>query len=111
MSEKKKGSEHGSVGSNTPEVIIEVGVFIETFMVLPYLARVRITVAAAQVIRDRGSAAARVVIVMVERFQRGRTELSAVETIKVQRRISAKPPQILGSEREWGGEVNMLSTG
>ena len=78
-------------------------------MILPYLARVRITIAAAQVLRDRRSAAASVVIVVVEGFQRGRTELSAIETIiKVERRgIGAVSLQLGGSER--GGEgFNML---
>jgi hypothetical protein len=95
------------VGSNIPVVIIEVDIFIQTSMVLPYLARVR--VAAAQVLRDWRSAAARVVIVIVEGAQRVRTELGAIETIKVERRgIGVITLQILGSEREWGGDVNML---
>ena len=68
-------------------------------MILPYLTRVRITIAAARVLRDRRSAAANVVIVIFEGFQRGRTELSAIETIKVERRgISALPLRILGCE-------------
>lgn len=98
------------VGSNIPVVIIEVDIFFQTSVILPYLARVRITIATAQVIRDRRSAAACVVIVIVEGFQRGRTELGAIETIKVERRrISVIPLQLLGSERGWGGGVIMLS--
>ena len=81
-------------------------------MILPYLARVRITIAAAQVLGDRRSAAANVVVVIVifERSQRGRTKLGAIETIKAEGRgISALLPQIRGSERGWGGKgVNML---
>jgi len=55
---------------NIPVIIVKVGVFIQTTVVLPYLARVRVTIA-TQVIRDRWRAAARVVVVMVEGSQRG----------------------------------------
>ena len=56
-------------GLNIPVAIIEVNIFIQTPMILPYLARVRITIAAAQVLRDRRSAAANVVVVIFEGFQ------------------------------------------
>ena len=56
------------VESNIPVIIIEVGIFIQTTMILPYLARVRVTIA-TQVLRDRRSAAARVVVVIVEGSQ------------------------------------------
>ena len=80
-------------------------------MILPYLARIRITIAATRVVRDRRSAAACVVIIVVEGFQRGRTELSAIETIKVEGRgISASPLQHLGRERGWGEDGGMLAT-
>jgi hypothetical protein len=89
--------------------IVEVDIFIKTSMILPNFARVRITITAAQVIRYRRSAAADVVIVGFEGFQRGRTELSAIETIKVERRgISAVSQGILAGEREWGEGVNTL---
>ena len=79
-------------------------------MILPYLARVRVAIAAARTFRDRRSAAACVVIVIYEGSRRGRTELSVIETIKVERRgISAFSLQGVGSERGWGGGVIMLS--
>lgn len=87
---ERQGSEPPSVRLNIPVIIIKVDIFIQTPMILPYFARVRIAVAATQVVRDRGSAAAVVVIVTFEGFQRGGTELGAIETIKVGRRgISA----------------------
>jgi hypothetical protein len=91
-------------------VIIEVDIFIQTSMIIPSLARVRITITTAQVLRDRRSAAASVVMVIFEGSQRGRIKLGAIETIKVERSgISALLQRIVGSERGWEEGVNMLS--